>query len=444
MRDGLDVGGRDVCALRLRRLLRRPALLLPALLWLGAIACGGPDPQASAPNLVYVIADDQHYRDFGFMGSPVARTPNLDRLAEEGTVFRNGYSTGSLCRPALRTLLTGLEPLQYGARERQLWAEYRQRQIRATPDLMIERFETLPRVLGRLGWRSFQSGKHWEGSFKGAGFSHGMTLADMDQGTRIVRETLEPLTDFLDRTGDEPFFLWFAPMLPHWPHDAPERFRALYADAGLTPAQIGYYAGISWLDQGVGRLLGELDARGLRERTLVVFVVDNGWEPLPDVGWRDGPHGKGTLYDAGWHTPIILRWPGRIPAGAVHDALVSFVDLAPTVYGYLGVPAPPGLPGHDLRPLIEGRADSVRQAVFGHLPKVRQKTPDGRLLPEGPAPLSGMMMRTRRWYYIAYSDDSERLYRMDVDPEQEHDVSARHPALAHRMRERLRRWLERL
>ena len=184
------------------------------------------------PNLVLILADDLGYRDLGFMGSEVARTPHLDRLAAEGTVFSVGYSTASVCRPALRTLLTGLHPVQYQIREQWL-AEQGIPSSPAAP--VIRSMATLPRLLAARGYASFQAGKHFEGPYAAAGFSEGMNpvggRVGFDAGVRLVRETVEPVYDFLERQRETPFFLWFAPMIPHVPHDPPREFRLAYRDA---------------------------------------------------------------------------------------------------------------------------------------------------------------------------------------------------------------------
>ncbi|MBW2667774.1 MAG: sulfatase-like hydrolase/transferase [Deltaproteobacteria bacterium] len=140
------------------------------------------------PNIVLIIGDDHGYRDFGFMGSEIVETPNLDRLATGGVVFPLGYSTASVCRPSLRSLLTGLHPLEFERFEQQ-----RIRQgTKAVPKTPLrDIFQTLPTLLAERGYVSFQSGKFQEGNFENAGFTHGMTRTSgkvgRKQGIRIVR-----------------------------------------------------------------------------------------------------------------------------------------------------------------------------------------------------------------------------------------------------------------
>jgi len=222
------------------------------------------------PNVVFIIiiADDQSYRDFGFMGNRLVQTSNLDRLARRSARFPSGYGPTSVCRASLATLLTGLYPHQHGIHfnhpppglsELRKLAAAHYRQARAEAEQPIRRVQTLPRILARHGYVCLQTGKHWEGHYRTAGFTHGMTLGrpaavrDMLHGTRqqdngewvahgngdaglaIGRETMQPISHFLaEYAHPRPFFLWYAPFLPHAPFDAPERFYRTYAGRPVT------------------------------------------------------------------------------------------------------------------------------------------------------------------------------------------------------------------
>ncbi len=216
-----------------------------------ACCCSGALPES--PNVVLIIGDDVGWTDFGFMGSDVVRTPHLDRLASEGIVFTHAFSPASLCRPALRSLLTGFEPY---AVEIRMAAALRENKALLT---LEEVFETLPERLGERGYVSFQGGKFWEGTFEMGGFTHGMTrtfspsdmfVEDMSkisgsEGLALGRKTLQPLWDFLDAHSDRRFFVWYAPMLPHLPFDAPSRFRRaeIHARLGNKEKAIAMYEG---------------------------------------------------------------------------------------------------------------------------------------------------------------------------------------------------------
>lgn len=402
-------------------------------------ACGGGEPPTAPPNIVLIIGDDHGFPDFGFMGSEIVQTPHLDRLAASGTVFPSGYSTASVCRPSLQSLLTGLHPLQLDRRQQRL----AERGVPPSPETPLrENFHTLPALLAKRGYASFQSGKYQEGSYQNAGFTHGMTELPGDagrkQGIRIARETMEPLFSFIDEQGDGPFFVWFAPQLPHLPHNPPAKYRELYASLEQTWFTPGYYASISWFDAAVGQLVRHLEERGLRERTLIVYLADNGWQaPAEGVEYDfliGGAKGKMSLYELGFRTPIIFSWPDVIPAGEVRAELVSTVDLFPTLLDYAGVARPPNRTGVDLRPIFEGEPVETPKALVGTAASLREDRP-GR-------PGGGAFVRTPRWHYLWYADGREALFDVSADPDEEHDVAQQHPDVAKQSRGRIRRWSE--
>jgi arylsulfatase A-like enzyme len=416
----------------------RAWLVLAAALF---CACGGVGeaPSAAPPNIVLIIGDDHGYPDFGFMGSEIVQTPHLDRLAASGTVFPSGYSTASVCRPSLLSLLTGLHPLQFDRRQERL----RERGVPPSPETPLrESYHTLPALLAERGYASFQSGKYQEGSYRNAGFTHGMTELPGDagrkQGIRIARETMEPVFSFIDEQRDGPFFVWFAPQLPHLPHNPPAEYRELYASLGGTWFTPGYYASISWFDAAVGQLLHHLEERGLRERTLVVYLADNGWQAPADGVEYDfllgGAKGKLSLYELGFRTPILFSWPGVISAGETRDELVSTADLFPTLLDYAGVPRPPNRTGVDLRPIFEGEPLELPTALIGSAASLREDRPG--------EPRGGSFVRTPRWHYLWYADGREALFDIAADPDEEHDVSRAHPDVVRQARAQIRRWTE--
>lgn len=395
------------------------------------------------PNIVLVISDDQGWPDFGFMGSEQVRTPNLDRLAEEGVTFSQGFDTGSSCRPSLLSLATGLHPVQLRARSG------RSGRIEL-PRSLIEGFATLPGILSQRGYATFQGGKWWEGGFERGGFTHGMTLGPRkppgsldggDVGLALGRDTMEPLWSFLEQHRDVPFFVWFAPMLPHAPFDAPDEYSEPYREAG---AAAPYFANIARFDARVGELLERLDALGLREKTLVVFLSDNGWDvhtprSIDHPLLMDGPHGKSSIRELGFRTPVIFRWPGVLPAGVRDEHLVSTVDLLPTLLDFASAPVPPGLPGQSLRPLLTGRDGTARDFAFGGMLQLRNDDPAA-----GPPFLrsEAWFVRTPQWRLVWYPErGASELYRIDRDPFEEHDVAAEHPRVAEFLRARLEAWL---
>jgi uncharacterized sulfatase len=322
-----------------------------------------------------IVADDQHWGDYAFMGHPHLRTPHLDRLARESLLYRRGYVPSSLCCPSLASLITGRFPHEHRIvgndppgsdrlprntpEAQRLFGEGREAMNRH-----LAEWPTLPALLAPLGYRSLQTGKWWQGDFSRGGFTAGMTRGERhgDDGLTIGRETMAPIETFIDECqgAETPFLVWYAPLLPHDPHDPPADLVEQYAGVAPSLHVARYWGNVERFDRTVGRLLDLLDAKGQSENTLVVFVTDNGWIQSPDQP-RYAPRSKRSPYEGGVRTPIMLRLPGRI-APAVCDVPVSSLDILPTVLAACGVAAPAGLPGVDL---LDPVAVADRSAVFG-------------------------------------------------------------------------------
>jgi arylsulfatase A-like enzyme len=409
-----------------------------------AFGCGSPD---APPNIVLIVGDDHGYPDFGFMGSPHVETPSLDRLAAEGTLFPNGYLTASICAPSLNALLTGLDQFQLNLRRYHLGRRGIERELKTE----LQDFSTLPRLLRAAGYATFQGGKITQKSYAHAGFEEGIPDSAGENswaGAAVLgRQGIRPVLDFIDRNRDRPFFLWYAPMLPHLPHDAPAEFREPFEGRGFSPAAIAYYANILRFDRSVAELLAHLDASGLRDDTVVVYLADNGWDQGPRASpgspGLGGPKGKKSLYELGLRTPLVIRWPGRVPAGETREELVSSLDLFPTVLDYAEVPQMPDRSGRSLRPLIEGTQEWSRDYVVGAMPHVRENG-------MRPARLGGVSLlepeyaffvRTPEWHYIWYKDwGADELFDVRRDPSEEHDVARNHPRIVGPFRAAIERW----
>ena len=350
--------------------------------------------------MVMILADDQSYRDFGFMGNRDVHTPHLDQLARHSVRFPNGYVPMSVCRPSLATLLTGLFPHQHGIhfnhpppglrKMRGMTAE-QYRATRATTNEFLQNAATLPRILARHGYVCLQTGKHWEGSYRDAGFTHGMTRGQPaarvspitgtrrqnngepvahgngDAGLVIGRETMRPIFDFIDQHhSDTPFFVWYAPFLPHTPHDAPPRFRRLYDGRNIPEDLLPYYSEIARFDETVGALLKHLRERQLLESTLIVFASDNGIRPDPKRPERQDQRSKLSVYEDGIRTPILLHWSGSLKP-AEYGVLVQTVDIVPTILAAVGLidEVTPRMQGVDLYTPVGNEQPPPSRPAFG-------------------------------------------------------------------------------
>ncbi len=431
--------------------------------WLLRVACAmslwafhadAADP--ARPNVLFIVSDDHGWSDYGFMGHPHIRTPHLDRLAGQSLVFERGYSPVPLCRPSLSSIITGLYPHQHGvtgndpdlpdkgvnamaSRGNPKYARYY--------DTIIGHFQRHPNVVRDLAGRGYiaiETGKWWEGDpVKTAGFTHAMTRGESkgsrhgDTGLAIGREGLEPIVQFLDQAGDRPFFVWYAPMLPHAPHTPPADLLDHYLPLAPSEPAARYWACVEWFDRTCGELLAELDRRNLRSNTIVVYTTDNGWIQDPNQANRAAPRSKLTPYEGGVRTPIMISWPGRVAARMDLEHLACNLDLWPTVAALLAAPAPAGLPGINL---TDPQAVAQRRRLFGeqyahNIADVDNPTRSlhHRWIIDGPWKLIVPDRRNR-------PNAQPELYHLLRDPWEKTDLAASETARVQRLTTRLDAW----
>jgi len=348
------------------------------LLGIAIMVLVGSVHAAAKPNVVLIISDDQAWNDYGFMGHKIIKTPHLDKLAQEGVLFRRGYVPTALCRPSLMTMITGQYAHRHGvtgndpsrARTDRRSPKYNQQKAQLIS--YLDKFDTLPELLGEQGYLSHQSGKWWEGNFTHGGFTHGMSRGfpqpggrHGDDGLKIGREGMKPIADFVDHSIEEkkPFFLWYAPFLPHTPHNPPARLFDKYKDKVESPHVARYYAMCDWFDETCGELVKMLDDRKIRDNTLIVYVCDNGWIQHPDKRGYDA-RSKQTPYEAGIRQPIFFNWPAKLKP-ADRKELVSSIDLLPTIVGATGARMPKDLPGLNLWKSVNDGTKIKRKHIVG-------------------------------------------------------------------------------
>lgn len=349
----------------MRILIRTTLALLLAL----AAAWPAAAQTAARPNIVLIVSDDQGWKDVGFHGSDIA-TPHLDKLAAGGARLETYYAQ-PMCTPSRAALMTGRYPHRYGLQT--LVIPSNGRYGLPTDERL------LPQVLADAGYRTAIVGKwhlgHAERKYwplqRGFEHQYGPLLGEIDyfthdaHGVRDWYRQEKPLKQTgyaTELIGDEavrwlgkqsakqPFFLYLAFTAPHAPYQAPKAWLERYAHIADRDRR-AYAAMIGAMDEQIGRVVAALDAKGLRENTLIVFQSDNGGPrdarftgeidmsgskiPADNGPWRGG---KGSLYEGGVRVVALANWPGRIAPGTVIDAPLHAVDLLPTFAALAGAP----------------------------------------------------------------------------------------------------------
>jgi arylsulfatase A len=335
---------------------------------------------APRPNIVVLLCDDLGYGDLGCFGHPRIKTPAIDRLAREGVRLTCLYAGAPVCSPSRAALFSGRNPNRLGVRD---WIEQ-------DSGIHLPRSTvTIAQRLKAAGYTTCLSGKwHLNSKFNGReptpgdfGFDHWLATQNNTKHqdpTNFVRDGKRagPLTGhasalvvdeaigFIEKAGDRPFAAFVTFHAPHEQIETPEAYTSMYADVA-EPTTRDYYGSVSLVDHEIGRLMAALDARGLRETTLVLFASDNGPEGLRRYPQAIHSHGsagplrgmKLSMYEGGLRVPGVIRWPGRIRPGGECAEPVVFYDILPTLCAAAGAVPPSGvvLDGVDVLPILEGR-----------------------------------------------------------------------------------------
>jgi arylsulfatase A-like enzyme len=448
---------------------------------------------ATSPNVIFVLGDDQAWHDYGFMQRPgvdraavqltpsiplnVCKTPAIDRLADEGLAFIHGYGA-PVCRPALASIVTGTYLQQHWITGNDLVNGSGTVINDSTVEARMQVLNPLPRTLfNQLGYTSFQTGKWWEGHHTNGGFTQGDTANSTASGTAPPQwtgsrpsyvaarhgdwglmtgrvdyvndiaapahpipyaNTVQTVTQFINTqvAAEQPFFLWYAPFLPHNPFDAPSGLVATYTALGLNSTEANYYANIERFDGGVGAILDHLDTKGIADNTIIILICDNGRQfDLATVG-------KLTPYESGVRTPIIVRWPDRIKSGgAIEPGIVrtpvSMVDMVPTVHHALGLPTPPEMRGINL---LDPAAVAGRAVICGsdHDHDIVQLSDPNTALESRFAIRDG-------WKLILFTNGNKELYHLydgptPVDPHETTNLAAANPQLVNELSMEIVNW----
>lgn len=348
--------------------MRTPTRFQPlrlAVLALGLATGASQAPAAEPrPNLLLILSDDHSAFGVGCYGNTDIKTPNLDRLAAEGFRFERAYVACPQCTPSRASIMTGRSPVAIGMTRF------------AAP--LPEDVPIFPQALRAAGYHVGVAGRshHLDGAPRSPEEraiirKHNLaTMAgrlDYCKTTGNRAEMLAQYREFLEGVpAGKPFFLQLCSNDPHRPFDRnaiaephdPARLKLPkhFPDTpGVREDLARHYDEIARFDAWTGEVLAELEQRGLADKTLVMFMGDNGAALL---------RGKGTLYETGIHVPLIARWPGAVRPGSTSAALVSGEDIAPTLLRAAGLTPSREVTGRSFLPLLKGEAHEAREYVF--------------------------------------------------------------------------------
>ena len=405
------------------------------------------------PNIVIILADDLGINDLGCYGRTGHQTPNLDRLAAQGLRFTNAYAAAPLCSASRAALLTGKHPARLHLTSylpgRADSPAQRLRQPRQEGQLPLEEV-TLAEALQPAGYISACHGKWHLGSSGFGPGAQGFSIAkagpvnaapDSDSGAKGEAALSSEAADFIAAHRESPFLLLLAHDSPHIPFTATDAAKARHTNA-FNPT---YAAVLESLDASVGTVLQALESHGLAGRTLVIFTSDNGGLHVPELGLDPPTHntpyraGKGFLFDGGLRVPLIVRWPGATPAGAVSTQPVILTDIMPTVMRAAGLdPARASGPLDGVSQLDAFRAppasDAPIRPLYWHFPHYSN---------QGGRPASAL--RDGPWKLIeSFDPPLTSLYNLQDDPGETTDLSAAHPEKTAELARQLAGWRTRV
>lgn len=416
-------------------------------------------PRNSAPNVVFVITDDQGYGDLGSSGNPVLKTPHLDRFHDDA-IRLTDFHVGPTCAPTRAGLLTGKYSGATG-----VWHTIGGRSI------VRESIRMLPDMLRGGGYRTAMFGKwhlgdnfpyrpqdrgfetvvhhpaggigqqpdYWGNDyFDDVYFVNGEPTQFEGYCTDVwFDEAKRYIQSHVEEHPERPFFCYLAPNAPHGPYNVPEKYFARYR--GLVPDHVArFYGMIDNLDENFADLRKLLADLGIDDNTIVVFMTDNGSScPMvdrqtgqPQPGYNAGLRGgKGSAYDGGHRVPVFVRWPaGNLTGGRDVDALTANIDMTPTLLDLCGVSTPDGLDfdGQTLRALLEGENENELDRVV---------VTDSQRVIE-PIKWRDSCVMTTKWRLIR----GEELYDIQADRSQLHDVAEAHPEVVARLRAEYEAW----
>lgn len=337
-------------------------IIMALVLWTAVLSCQTNEPNEVRPNIILIIADDMNWDDSGAYGHPTIKTPNIDKLAQEGQLFTQAFLTASSCSPSRTSIITGKYPHNTDA-EQLHWP-------------LPEGHFTFVENLKKAGYWTALGGKYHLGDAVRSHFNaiEEVGTAGFQLGADGKQKKMEGdgsgceswIHLLKSRPENQPFFLWLAAVDPHRPYEKNIIDLSHKLDDVIVPPYFPdtkevrsdlalYYDEISRMDAYVGEVIREVQQQGISENTFILFISDNG---------RPFPRDKTTLYEGGIKTPWIVKWPGKVKKGSKNDRLVSSIDIAPTFMKLAGLVPLEDFEGYDFAPLLFDSKTSIRNEIY--------------------------------------------------------------------------------
>lgn len=432
---------------------------------------------AEKPNIILIVADDLGWKDLHCYGNDLVETPHLDRLASEGIRFTNAYASCTVCSPTRAGLLTGKNPVAVNITD---WIPGKQHNRGPKPSekFIVPEFSnhleleeiTMAERLKEAGYKNISIGKwHLGGEgylptdqgfdiniagnhkgmppsyyypYKAERFNFEITHLELGLDSLYLTDRLgNEAVQFIEKHADSLFFMYLPFYTVHTPWegrpDLVNKYNALLEKNNDTLVRDPHFlAMIESLDQNVGKVMKTLDRFEITEKTLVIFVSDNGGLTRRSNNKIFGSWnyplrgGKGTLYEGGLRVPTMVRWPARIKPGRVSNELVISTDVFPTVMEAVGLPVDNSIEGISLMKHLSKDEQINRETFYWHYPHYHHTNP-GSVIRHGDYKLI---------YY--YETEQAELYNLKTDPGEKNNVAEENPEKAAELKAKLEKWLK--
>ncbi len=419
--------------------------------------------RTQAPNIIFVFVDDMGFGDLGCYGNTVTKTPHLDKMAAQGILFTEFTTSSPVCSPSRAAVMTGHYPVRheihYALGGDQHNQEYRM------PNYLDPKVEMLPRLLQSGGYTTAHFGKWHLGRSEDSPSPHDYGIDEVKVSSGNVdkselcytgvkpadrtKTVMDITIDFVERHKDTPFFVncWIndphavlAPS-PEQLSDYPELGPRA---KGFSSSIQVYNAVITDIDRHVGRLLDKLDELGLSDNTLLVFSSDNGPAPIWDPATAHSGTGevgpfrgcKSSLYEGGIRVPLIVRWPGSVPAGKIdRETIISGVDLLPTFCKFAGIQNLDRVEpdGQDMSAAFLGTPTDRTNPLMWEF----RFSPWGRVIQDSPV----LAIRDGDWKLMMNPDGSRiELYNLKQNPCEVDNLASENKKIVKRLSKQLLEW----